>query len=52
MKKEFEYAPSFGVGEGLEFDIHEHNGKKKAVNVTGTGGTPLNGFEFQNENTN
>ena len=41
-----EYAPSFGQNEELEFDIHEHDGKRRAINITGPGGAPLKGFIF------
>ena len=40
------YAPSFGENEELEFDIHEHKGKGRAINITGPGGAPLKGFIF------
>ena len=40
------YKPSFGDGEALEFDVHEHEGKRMAINVTGPGGAPLKGFKF------
>ena len=40
------YIPSFGKGEELEFDVHEHEGKRMAINVTGPGGAPLKGFKF------
>ena len=41
-----EYAPSFGQNEELEFDIHEYDGKRRAINITGPGGAPLKGFIF------
>ena len=47
MTKDWPHAPSFGEGEELEFDVHEHNGKTKAVNVTGPGGAPLKGLRFK-----
>ena len=37
------WSPSFGQNEKLEFDVHEHEGKRRAINVTGPGGTPLKG---------
>ena len=41
------YIPSFGENEELEFDVHEHDGKRRAINVTGPGGAPLKGFIFK-----
>ena len=41
------YIRSFGQGEELEFDVHEHEGKRRAINVTGPGGAPLKGFIFE-----
>ena len=41
-----ENVPSFGQNEELEFDIHEHAGKRRAINITGPGGAPLKGFVF------
>ena len=40
------HIPSFGENEELEFDVHEHDGKRKAINVTGPGGAPLKGEKF------
>ena len=40
------YVPSFGQNEELEFDVHEHDGKRRAINITGPGGAPLKGFLF------
>merc|ERR1711893_304133 len=41
------FIPSFDENEELEFDVHEHNGKRTAINVTGPGGAPLKGFIFK-----
>ena len=43
--------PSFGQNEELEFDVHEHDGKRIAINITGPDGAPLKGFFFARNQT-